>query len=146
MFERDYLMKLISDLIQAMAKSIIQADEEENPYLAARSLELAIGNAVDMDASLFLSLEPASMSSMLGISSMDANGAEYIARSLALASVYNRQAGDDGLADLRLGQARAVADTYGLNLDEMDFDESVDMEEAVSTAREFLADQEKPDE
>lgn len=138
MFERDYLMKLISDLIQAMAKSIIQADEEENPYAAARSLELAIGNAVDMDASLFLSLEPASMSSMMAISSMDANGAEYIARSLSLASVYNRKAGDEHLAALRMGQAKAVAEAYGLSLDDMAFDDSIDIQTAIDAAQEFL--------
>ena len=139
MFERDYLMKLISDLVQALAKSIIQADEEENPYLAARSLELAIGNAVDMDASLFLSLEPDSMSSMMAISSMDANGAEYIARSLALASVYNRQAGDSHLAGLRMAQAQAVASAYGLSISDMEFDESVELKDAISAMEDFLA-------
>ncbi len=138
MFEQDYLMKLIMDLVQALAKSMIQADEEENPYAAARSLEVAIGHAVDMDASLFLSLEPESMSSMMSISSMDANGAEYIARSLALASVYNRQAGDVHLADLRMAQAQAVASTYGFSLDDMAFDESVDLGEAIAAAQEFL--------
>ena len=138
MFERDYLMKLISDLVQALAKSIIQADEEENPYLAARTLELAIGNAVDMDASLFLSLEPKSMSSMMSISSIDANGAEHIARSLALSSVYNRQAGDKHLAALRMGQAHAVASAYGLSISDMIFDESVDMKEAIESMREFI--------
>lgn len=143
MFERDYLMKLISDLVQALAKSMIQADEEENPYAAARSLELAIGNAVDMDASLFLSLEPASMSSMMAISSMDANGAEYVARSLALASVYNRQAGDAHLAGLRMAQADAVASAYGLSIDDMKFDDSVDLKDAIAAMKDFLAEDEQ---
>lgn len=140
MFERDYLMKLISDLIQAMAKSMIQADEEENPYAAARSLELAIGNAVDMDASLFLSLQPDSMSSMMSISSIDANGAEYIARSLALAAVYNKQAGDEQLSALRLGQAKAVASAYGLSIEDMDFDDSVDIEGTIEAAKKLISD------
>lgn len=131
-------MKLISDLVQALAKSIVQADEEENPYAAARSLEVAIGNAVDMDASLFLSLEPESMSSMMAISSMDANGAEYIARSLALASIYNREAGDDHLAGLRMAQAQAVAQAYGLSVEDMDFDETMDMRGAIESMRDFM--------
>ena len=54
MFEKDYLMKMLSDLMQAMIRSMVYATEEENPYMAARSLENAIGAAVDMDEHLSL--------------------------------------------------------------------------------------------
>lgn len=124
MFEKDYLMKMISDLIQAMVRSMLYATEEENPYMAARSLENAIGAAVDMDAALFLSLSPESMGMMMQISPIDQQGSEYIARSLALASVYNREAGDVELAKLRRDQARVVADSFGIDLDAAAFDEN----------------------
>lgn len=139
MFERDYLMRLLSNLIQAMYRAMTVAVKEENPYAAARSIEVAIGNAVDMDASVFMSLAPASMASMMSISSMDDNGAEYIARSLALASVYNRAAGDAGLADLRMEQAKAVAQSFGITLNEMDFAPEATVEEATGVMEDFLS-------
>lgn len=133
MFEKDYLMKMISDLIQAMVRSMLYATEEENPYMAARSLENAIGAAVDMDAALFLSLSPESMGMMMQISPIDQQGSEYIARSLALASVYNREAGDVELAKLRMEQARVVADSFGIDLDDTDFDENTSIADAQKT-------------
>ena len=86
MFERDYIMKLLADLMQSIVKSLIQSDKEENPYLAAQTLETAIGNAVDMDASVFMALSPESMASIMSLSHTDPRSTEYIARSLALAS------------------------------------------------------------
>lgn len=136
MFERDYIMKLLADFIQALLRSMTMATKEENPYAAARSIEIAIGNAVDMDATVFLAMEPESMAMMMGISSMDANGGEYIARSLALASVYNRAAGDTELADFRMAQARAVAESYGCELGEMETEVSV--EEATRLMEEYI--------
>lgn len=138
MFERDYIMKLLADLVQALVRSMTMATREENPYAAARSLETAIGNAVDMDAALFLSLAPESMTSMLLISSLDATAAEYIARSLALASAYNRAAGDTDLADLRMEQAHAVAATYGHTLGKMDFEANTTIEEATQAMQDYL--------
>lgn len=130
MFEKDYLMKMLSDLIQAMVRSMVYATEEENPYMAARSLENAIGAAVDMDAALFLSMSPESMSMMMQISPIDEQVSEYIARSLALASIYNREAGDVDLAQLRMEQARVVAHSFGIDLDDAAFDESVSIADA----------------
>lgn len=130
MFEKDYLMKLLGDLIQALVRSMLYSTKDENPYMAARSLENAIGAAVDMDSELFLSMTPESMTMMMQISPLDKQGSEYIARSLALASVYNRKAGDDRLAKLRMEQARVVAESFGIDLDDMEFDEDVSMEVA----------------
>lgn len=130
MFEKDYIMKLLGDLIQAMLRSMVFTTEEKNPYLAARTLENAIGAAVDMDSALFLSMTPESMSMMMQISPLDRQGSEYIARSLALASAYNREAGDSDLANLRMDQARVVASAFGIDLDDMDFDDRITAEEA----------------
>lgn len=119
MFERDYIMKLLADLLQAIVKSMLEAEKEENPYLAAQTLEAAIGNAVDMDASVFMSLSPESMASIMSISHTDPRSTEYIARSLALAAEYNRQAGSAEIADLRSKQAQAVADAFGHDISDM---------------------------
>ena len=122
MFERDYIMKMLADLLQAIVKSMLEAEKEENPYLAAQTLEAAIGNAVDMDASVFLSLSPESMASIMAISHTDPRSTEYIARSLALASDYNRKAGSPEIADLRMGQAQALASAFGHDISDMQSD------------------------
>lgn len=119
MFERDYIMKMLADLLQAIVKSMLQSEKEENPYLAAQTLEAAIGNAVDMDASVFLALSPESMASIMAISQTDPRSTEYIARSLALASDYNRKAGSPEIADLRMGQAQALANAFGHDISDM---------------------------
>lgn len=135
MFERDYIMKLLADLLQAIVKSMLQAEKEENPYLAAQTLEAAIGNAVDMDASVFMSLSPDSMASIMAISHTDPRSTEYIARSLALAAEYNRKAGFGEIADLRQGQAEAVAAAFGHDLS--------DMEDGPQAAMQAFLDEEK---
>lgn len=122
MFERDYIMKMLADLLQAIVKSMLQSEKEENPYLAAQTLEAAIGNAVDMDASVFLALSPESIASIMGISQTDPRSTEYIARSLALASDYNRKAGSPAIAELRMGQAKAIAEAFGHDISDMEGD------------------------
>ncbi len=119
MFERDYLMKLIADLLQSIVRSIRQVEKEEDPYLAAQTLETAIGNAVDMDAAVFLSLSPESMASIMSISHTDPRSIEYLVRSLALAAEYNEQAGCHEIAELRKGQAQALANAYGHDISDM---------------------------
>ena len=79
-------------------------------------LENAVGDAVDIDGATLLSLAPESMAAILQVSGTDPRVTEYVARSLMLASAYLREAGEDAVADLRLGQARALADAYGLEL------------------------------
>lgn len=138
MFERDYLMKMLADFVQAIVRSMDTAAKERNPYAAARSLETAIGNAVDMDASIFLALSPESMPGMLAISNIDEAGTEYLVRSLALASVYNREAGADELADFRMQQAKAVAEAYGHDISDMEFDSTTTIEAAVSAMSNHL--------
>ena len=80
-------------------------------------LEDAVGEATDIDGATLLSLSPESIASVLQVSGTDPHVIEYVVRSLALASVYLRESGDEEqLADLRLQQARALADAYGLYL------------------------------
>lgn len=75
------------------------------------------GEATDIDGATLLSLSPESIASVLQVSGTDPHVIEYVVRSLALASVYLRESGDEEqLADLRLQQARALADAYGLYL------------------------------
>ena len=116
MFEQDYLMRIILQYAEILRRSWFRARQEKDPKGAADMLEDAVGEATDIDGATLLSLSPESIASVLQVSGTDPHVIEYVVRSLALASVYLRESGDDELADLRLRQARALADAYGLYL------------------------------
>lgn len=117
MFEQDYLMKLLLAFYQAMFKSLRRVtDEDEDPKEVADTLDEVVGNAVGMDGTSLLSLTPESVAGVLQVSGTDPRVTEFIARSLLLSSEYLTQAKQGALASLRVEQARAVADAYGIDL------------------------------
>ena len=117
MFEQDYLMKLLLAFYQAMFKSLRRVtDVDEDPKEAADTLDEVVGNAVGMDGTSLLSLTPESVACVLQVSGTDPRVTEFIARSLLLSSEYLTQAKQGALASLRVEQARAVADAYGIDL------------------------------
>lgn len=116
MLEQDYLMRIILQYAEILRRSWFKAHQERDPKAAADMLEDAVGEATDIDGATLLSLAPESMASVLQVSGTDPRVTEFVVRSLALASVYLREAGDDATARLRLDQARALADAYGLYL------------------------------
>ena len=116
MLEQDYLMRIFLQFAEILRRSWFKARDEHDPKAAADMLENAVGDAVDIDGATLLSLAPESMAAILQVSGTDPRVTEYVARSLMLASAYLREAGEDAVADLRLGQARALADAYGLEL------------------------------
>lgn len=119
MFEQDYLMRMILQLIEAIQRSLEAANgERHDPAAAADMLEAAVGTATDIDGSVLLSLAPDSISDILKVSGTDPGVAEYVGRSLYLESSFLTQAGNVELADVRLRQAQALAASYGFTLDE----------------------------
>ena len=136
MFEQDYLMKLLLAFYQAMFKSLRRVtDEDEDPKEAADTLDEVVGNAVGMDGTSLLSLTPESVAGVLQVSGTDPRVTEFIARSLLLSSEYLTQAKQGALASLRVEQARAVADAYGIDLPDDPTDLSDLKEMAVSSGR-----------
>lgn len=119
MFEQDYLMRMILQLVEAIRRSLEAANgTEHDPAAAADMLEAAIGTATDIDGSVLLSLAPESISDILQVSGTDPGVAEYVGRSLYLESNYLREAGNDDLAAIRISQAQALARSYGFSLHE----------------------------
>jgi hypothetical protein len=59
MFQNDYLMRMILQMVQAMQRSLEQS--QNDPEAAADELESVIGDAVDIDSDLFFSFAPESM-------------------------------------------------------------------------------------
>ena len=116
MFEQDYLMRILVQFAEAIRRSMQKATGEKDPRGAADMLEAAVGEATDIDGSVLLTLAPESMAGVMQVSGVDPHVTEYIARSLMLAAVYLRDAGDAPLAEVREAQARALAEAYGFEL------------------------------
>lgn len=106
MFEQDYLMRIIAQLLGAIRRSMERAAGEEDPDGAASALDMALGDATDLDGEALLSLAPESLASVLQVSGVDPHLTEYIARSLMLSGRYHGEAGRPDVAELR--QARAA--------------------------------------
>ena len=119
MFEHDYLMRMIMQLVEAISQSMMRAaDQEGDPELAANLLEDAIGSATDLDGGVLLKLSPESIANILKVSGTDPRVVEYVGRTMLLESLYLTQAGKADRADLRRSQAYALAEEYGFSLDE----------------------------
>lgn len=130
MFERDYLMRLILGYLHTVVLAIRKQDKEKDPQAAADMLEQAIGQAVDMDVDLLLSLAPESVAGLLQVSGTDPKLVGYIANGLLLESHYLMCALDLAKAELREQQARALAAAYGIALP----DDPSDAEGALQSA------------
>ena len=85
MFEQDYLMRIIAQLMGAIRRSMERAGGDENPEGAAQLLDLAVGDATDLDGEALLSLAPESLAGILSVSGVDPILTEHIARTLMLA-------------------------------------------------------------
>ena len=116
MLQRDYLMKQLLVFFQALARSLQQRQKEDNPLLAAQTLENAISSATDLDGAALLSLSPESIAQVLRVSGVDPQVVSYIAHGLLLESQYLMDASERDLADVRKRQALALAQSYGLEL------------------------------
>lgn len=116
MFEQDYLMRIIAQLMGAIRRSMERASGEEDPDGAARMLDMAVGEATDLDGEALLSLAPKSMATILQVSGVDPHLTEHIARSLLLSARYYGEAGDGEMAALRSNQAQALAAAFGHEL------------------------------
>lgn len=116
MLHQDFLMRMILDLVAAMQRSYTRSRGHKDPEGAAAMLELAIGEATDIDGTVLLSLSPSSIASILQVSGTEPQLIEHLSRSLLLVSDYHREAGNEALRKLREEQAYALATAYGIEL------------------------------
>lgn len=125
MFERDYLVRMMAEFAQGIGLAIRRARNEHDPHSAAMMLEAAIGSATDIDGDVLLALSPGSIAAILDVSGVDPNVVEYVAQSIALAGTYYKESGNISLGNLRLEQAKALAEAYGFELGVDDFEEQM---------------------
>lgn len=123
MIEQDYLMRRIMALFAAIRRSWERELKHDDPLDSAEQLEMALGQAVDFDSGLLLSLAPESFASMAQVSGTDRRLVPFMLRSLALASRFRAQGNDNAGAALRLEQAQALAALYGVTDEEWAIDE-----------------------
>ncbi len=116
MFEQDYLMRMILQLVEGIRRSLELSKGGEDPSSAAEMLEATISQATEIDGSILLSLAPESIADILQVSGTDPAVVEFVGRSMLLESEYLQQAGDTSTAQLRKSQAEALALSYGFSL------------------------------
>lgn len=119
---QDYLVRLIVAMSAAIRRALSKKEAHE-PYVALDDLERAIGEAVDMDGAILLTLAPESLVSILQLGSVNDSLAEYIVRAILLQSELYSELGEEQLAEVRNAQAEAIAsafecgDPYDLDLE-----------------------------
>lgn len=120
MFEQDYLMKMILQLVRALERSLtVRRDGEADPAREAEKLEDMVGMLLDADAHDLLTLAPESFATIAGITCVDQNSLEVVARTLALSALYLREAGFEDVSDIRMNQACAVGARVGIPAEEL---------------------------
>lgn len=134
MLERDYIMKIVALFAEAVRRSWLVSNKDDDPSGAAEMLEAAIGDATEIDGSVLLSLDPQSIAGILQVSGTDPHVVGYVARSLILASHYLQEAGQGELALLRERQARALADAYDIDLPDAPYDAELIVSEFEKSA------------
>lgn len=117
MLHQDYLMRMFLQLATAIRESYQRARKDDDPLAAAELIEASLENATEIDGALLLRMAPETMAAMLQLSDPDPQLMEYVSRSLLLSSQYLQEGGQQDQAQLRAGQAYAVAQAFGVSLD-----------------------------
>ena len=136
MIQQDYLLRLIAQFIQAMLHAMrvagrVAEDEASDaesgegsgetgvtsnpdPLGAAEMLEVAFGEAVEMDPDMLLVLAPESLAAILQVSGTDAQLIPHLVRCLELEAEFLEAGGMPTRAELRAAQAAALIAAYNL--------------------------------
>ena len=116
MFEQDYLMKLLLAFTRRCSKACdaLPTRTKTPKRRPIRWMRLS-GMPSGWTAPAAVA-DPESVVGVLQVSGTDSRVTEFIARSLLLSSEYLTQAKQGALASLRVEQARAIADAYGIDL------------------------------
>lgn len=117
MLQRDYVLELIGQFTEVVKRALKRA--QAGDLVGCEEVERQIGEILDLDYSTALSLAPDSLVTMMVISGMGDSVASYVCFALArLAEVYEKN-GDEDLSMLRAAQAKAVAESFGCDPDDV---------------------------
>ena len=110
MLQRDYILEIVGQFVEGVSDAFRRAVSGD--VTGAADVERQIGELLDLDASTALALAPDSLVTMMLLSGMGDSVASYVCYALErLSGLYERE-GDEDLAGLRRIQARAVAESF----------------------------------
>ena len=131
MFENDYVMRMILQLVRVLRRSL--ARQFPNRATELEDIEGSVAESVALDPRLMFSLTPESLVSLLELGNFDAQLAGYVVRSIYYESDLLEADGQLSKAELRREQADAIAVRFGLEVKPTDC--------APEALEQFLADQ-----
>ena len=130
MLQRDYLLELVRRFGDGLREHLYPA-VVDGDATSIREVEDDVGRLVDLDGASALALAPESLVTMMELSGVADSVAAHAAYALVrLADAYER-AGDGATAQIRRGQARALAQAFGVALDQVP-EEYVELDRQIS--------------
>ena len=121
MLQRDYLLEVISQFVEAVSRALLvarAAQDEPAALEAAGEVEHEVAGLLDMDPDVAMQLTPDSLVTMMLLSGMGDALAGYVAFALSRAADGYDRAGDPDTAGARRAQAEAIAGSFGVDTEE----------------------------
>ena len=117
MLQRDYILEIVGQFVEGVSDALRRAVSGD--ATGAADVEGQIGELLDLDAATALALSPDSLVTMMLLSGMGDSVASYVCYALErLSRLYERE-GNEDLAGLRRIQARAVAESFSCDPDDV---------------------------
>jgi hypothetical protein len=118
MFESDYIMRMILQLVRVLRRSLARQFPSREAEI--KDIEGSIAEAVDLDPRLMFTLSPESLVSVLELGNFDTQLAGYVVRSIYYESDLLERDGQAAKAQLRRQQADAIAARFGVQVEPAD--------------------------
>jgi len=112
MLQRDYLLEIISQFVEAVMRAMRLAVEKSDP-VACREIEQQVGDILELDPETALQLTPDSLVTMMVLSGMGDSVANYVAYATERLSMIYDAMGETDKAGLRHLQAQAIGESFG---------------------------------
>ena len=117
MLQRDYILEIVGQFVEGVSDALRRAVSGDAS--GTSDVERQIGDLLDLDPATALSLSPDSLVTMMVLSGMGNSVASYVCYALErLSRIYGRE-GDEDLSGLRRIQARAVAESFSCDPDDV---------------------------
>lgn len=112
MLQHDYILEIIGKFVESVTVALLGVFKNGDLSRIADA-ERAVAELLDLDAETAMSLAPQSLVTMMSLSGVGDSVAAYAAFALSKVGDAYDLSGDCALAELRRGQARAIADAFG---------------------------------
>lgn len=110
MLQRDYVLELIGQFAEAVKRALKRVDEGDRG--GCEEIERQIADILELDHATALALAPDSLVTMMILSGMGDSVASYVCFALGRLSKAYEDMGEEDLAGIRAAQAKAVAESF----------------------------------